>query len=507
MPADADANPTGVPVVMIGLDSADPELLLRWIDEGRLPNLRTIRDRGVWGRLSTPPGLGDDAAWATFYTGTSPGHHGRFFHRTPAANSYSLRGFRSEDLSGEPFWNRLSDAGKKVAVIDVPKCPVSDRFNGIHLADWLVHGRDGATRSWPPALAEEILQKYGDDMTDRSPEYLCSVEALPASRRQMFIERLLDSVNRKTAALLDLVAADHWDAFVAVFKEAHCVGHQFHHAREAKQPEPDRAGPDPVARVYIAIDDALGQIRSAFGPDALTIVFSDLGMTDNQTGEHLLDDVLLRLERSWLLSFWQRIHVVARRSSSRRIRRLFRALHRRIYRWRSAYQVEHNELSGAIRLNLAGREPFGRRFDRSQIEALLDRIEHDLRGIVDVAGRPIVSRILRTEDEFAGPQSNALADIFVVWNREADFRRITSREIGTLKVASPPWRAGNHIPGGIYFACGPGIAETSSEQPGSLLDLAPTVSALVGVPLEEAEGRPIDALLPVRSQQYKSPRS
>ena len=66
------------PVVFIGLDSADPALLLKWEQEGLLPSLGALRQRSLRGRVILPPGLGTGAMWVSLYSGVSPAKHGRY---------------------------------------------------------------------------------------------------------------------------------------------------------------------------------------------------------------------------------------------------------------------------------------------------------------------------------------------------------------------------------------------------------------------------------------------
>ena len=63
------------PVVFIGLDSADPALLLKWEQEGLLPSLGALRRRSLRGRVILPPGLGTGAMWVSLYSGVSPAKH------------------------------------------------------------------------------------------------------------------------------------------------------------------------------------------------------------------------------------------------------------------------------------------------------------------------------------------------------------------------------------------------------------------------------------------------
>lgn len=107
-------------LVMIGWDAADRHTVETWIGEGTLPNLSALRDRGRWGRVTGLPGLGDDGMWGSFATGTEPGKHGRFHHRQIVPGTYRLDNFFRERMTGEAFWSRVSSAGRRVAVLDVP---------------------------------------------------------------------------------------------------------------------------------------------------------------------------------------------------------------------------------------------------------------------------------------------------------------------------------------------------------------------------------------------------
>src|SRR5712692_8704822 len=260
-------------ILVIGLDSADPNLLLKWCDSGDLPVLQSLREKGVGGKLTSPPAMGDDATWASFYTAVSPARHGRYFWKYLQSGSYMMPHFRDEHLKHEPFWNLLSRAGRKVGIIDVPKCPLSRNLNGFQLADWLVHGRDHNTCSWPPDLTSTILTCFGDDRTDRpeSAEYLCRMDALSEDEYEVFFQRLLDSIERKLAVTAQFLGHGDWDLFVTVFKESHCAGHQFWHLLDELHPRYNAALArklgNPLKRVYQALDTAIGKLLALVGPE------------------------------------------------------------------------------------------------------------------------------------------------------------------------------------------------------------------------------------------------
>ena len=63
-------------VLLIGLDSADAELIQQWMQSGHLPNFSKLCQQGAWGDLGTTAEYMHVSAWPTLYTGVMPGHHG-----------------------------------------------------------------------------------------------------------------------------------------------------------------------------------------------------------------------------------------------------------------------------------------------------------------------------------------------------------------------------------------------------------------------------------------------
>jgi len=63
-------------VVVLGLDGMDPGLAMRFIQEGRLPNLKAMTENGVFRPLDTSHPSMSPVAWSTFSTGVDASRHG-----------------------------------------------------------------------------------------------------------------------------------------------------------------------------------------------------------------------------------------------------------------------------------------------------------------------------------------------------------------------------------------------------------------------------------------------
>ncbi len=489
-------------VLVIGMDSADRALLAQWAGEGRLPVIASLIERSGVGLLKSPPALGDDAAWASFATSLSPGRHGRYYHKHLEPGSYRTPWFRDHHFAHAPFWQTLSDAGHRVGVLDVPKCPLGRIRHGFQIADWLVHGRDGETRSVPEPLAADILHRFGDDDTDRpgSSEYICGLPSLSHETQRVFMKRLLAGLQQKREAASELLARGGWDLFLVVFKESHCVQHHFWHLLDESHPAHDphlieRLG-NPILRVFHELDRAIGALIEQSGPDTKGIVFSDLGMTANYTADHLLDEALLRMEPDFPAMLRGLYRDGVRIEEKMRSRLLPQSERSFLRGMRRAYQVDHNEISGAIRINLAGREPSGRVLPGAERDALCKELAADLMELVDPdSGERAVDRVVVTDDAFPGERRDHLPDLFAVWRRDRPITGLASSKIGEVRVNTPEYRPGNHIENGFFvsFGCGEDTSHRATEA--SIQDIGPTIAALLGGALPDVDGEPIPGIV------------
>ncbi len=75
-------------VVFLGLDGLEPELVERYLSEGKLPHLAKLKQQGRYSRLRTTFPPLSPVAWATFATGSNPGKHNLFDFLSRSMRSY-----------------------------------------------------------------------------------------------------------------------------------------------------------------------------------------------------------------------------------------------------------------------------------------------------------------------------------------------------------------------------------------------------------------------------------
>jgi predicted AlkP superfamily phosphohydrolase/phosphomutase len=156
------------------------------------------------------------------------------------------------------------------------------------------------------------------------------------------------------------------------------------------------------------------------------------------------------------------------------------------------YPNPNNFVYGAIRINLAGREPEGRVRPGAEFDAVCARLAADLLAVINVeTGRPMVDAVIPTDEHYRRSVDDTLPDLFVDWNRQSLMETVWSPKTGVVHVPYTHWRTGDHRPDGLVLAAGAGIEPGVAHPRLRMLDLAPTLAARLGVVLPDVDGRPV----------------
>ncbi len=510
-------------VVFLGMCSGDERLIARWTASGDMPNLQRLMSSGLTGRQRGLPGVYVGAHWPSWIAGCHPGRNRVHSWCQLQPGTYTqYRCNAGDHAQRRPFWEAISDAGRRTCILDVPHSRLSDRLNGVQTVEWGAHDAAYGFNASPRDLEREILARFGrhpvsgNSDKDRDPAELLA-----------FAEDLLTGVRMKRDLTRALYSRERWDLFAQVFTEAHCAGHLMWHlhdpAYEWERGGRADAGNDPLKSVYVAIDQAIGAILGDVGDDAIVIFLANHGMGPKLHAQHLLDRILVGLGYAapkppspqvdnWrtrldplLTRSWQslpqslRSRLTPLRDAKRRIVNPSRTPPAVIEPAAGrVFTVVNNTAHGAIRVNLAGREPHGTVARGPDYERLLDDIISDLMAVVNLdTGEPIVGAIHRCDDLYPGPERDHLPDIFVEWRSEGGpVHAVGSARMPRLEGAYHYVRSGEHRPDGMFVVSGPGIPAGSLADPVACMDWAPTICSLLGVqPDDDLDGRPIRPVL------------
>lgn len=282
------------PVIAIGLDSADPSLLEKWMAQGYLKNLSQIRQQGIYGRLNnvvnycgTPTEFSStEPLWVMFETGCLPDKTGYWDTIKYQANYQTScdiinGGYDFKDYT--PFY-ALGDR-YKVAAFDLPVAALSENVNGVQVIGWGGHFPFTPSHSLPSELLSELNQKYGKNQILHQDSGIWWDHAYI----KWIQPAMQDSISTRSAIARDLLKREPWDLFLMVFPETHTASHDLWHLSQPDHPlysyQKLRKGVtgDPMLNAFEQVDQAVGEILAEVGDDASIVLFSVHGMGVNVT--------------------------------------------------------------------------------------------------------------------------------------------------------------------------------------------------------------------------------
>jgi predicted AlkP superfamily phosphohydrolase/phosphomutase len=489
--------------------------------------------RGLVGELEGVRGFFVGSTWPSLYTGTSPASHGFHYLAQMVPGGYEFYRPAVDGLSlRPPFWWHLSRAGHRVAILDVPLTRLDPGLNGVQVVEWGGHDSVYGFQASPAPLARELRSRFGAHPLGP----VCDGRRKTPRQYEAFLDALIQGVNTKADLTRHILDQGGWDLFVQVFTESHCVGHQCWHLHDPAHPAHDPSTAaltgDPLLRVYRAIDRAMGHILGSAG-DALVLVFSAHSMSHWFGAQFLLEEILFRLgvaapalraatpaePLSPLLSTlrwgWRKLPAGLREGLAPLRARIRgdgedpgRLPSLRVDPSRSrCFPVPNGLAVGGIRLNLVGRDPRGI-LPAEKADAFSAELEADLKAIQDDrTGRPLIKGVYRTREIYSGEHLERLPDLLVEWNDQTPTGstelaggagatvRASSPKIGVVEGKNDYGRSGEHRPDGLFVAAGPGVGAGRLEGAASILDLAPTLTRLLGVELPGCDGVPIPEIV------------
>jgi predicted AlkP superfamily phosphohydrolase/phosphomutase len=539
--------PSPVKVLFLAMDAGDTHLIQRWIAEGILPNLRSLLAESLVGKTMSLEGFYEGSTWPSFYTSVSPAHHG--FHSLTQLNvgTYELyRSYPDKVINRQPFWHYLSEAGKNVAILDIPLAGITPELQGIQMVEWATHDGVYGFTTWPAELKAEVLSRFGSHPVER----YCDSYGRTLQDFQSFKDQLIKGVRKKAELTIYYLMKGGWDFFAQVFSESHCVGHQCWHLHNSEHSgyDPELASQigDPIRDVYREIDGAIGKILAHVEKDTSIIFLASHGMSHGFGGNFLLDNILERLKylkkfphgqspshfetiKDLLRRNWRKMPAIMRTMSQSSLRDLSNLILHRIkgveplpfelvplpdyirsidFHHSKCFPIPNGNAVSGIRINLVGREPKGIIKQGPEMDELCTALTNDLLSIRNMKnGKALIKAITLTSMLYKGEYSDLLPDLLIEWDDETPLGsilvgdlegsqlRLFSEKVGVVEGNNTYCRTGDHRPEGLFMAYGPGINAGQITRTVSIMDFGPTFLRLFGLTMPGADGSPIPEIL------------
>ena len=454
-------------VFVVGLDGATFDLIDPWIGKGELPNLKKIIDGSSYGKLeSTIPPI-SPPAWASFMTGVNPGRHGIFDFITFKPNSFEKVLINSSHIRSRRFWDLAGEKGRKSIILYIPLTYPPQRTEGVMISGIPVPPKGEFI--YPREMEAELQENIGtwwmeiDGDRFRDPDEKALLNDVYQSLEIRF-------------KVADYLMEKDWDLFVLVITETDVLQHLLWQER-------DRF----LLPLYKKIDEKLGHFMNRLGQEDVVLILSDHGAGPVRKTLYL--NTWLK-EKGFLASrkMWVQekggteTSLYPRRKRSSFLERMKQGFRKRrpVIDWdrTEAYFFDTGQLQG-VSVNLKGREPRGR-VEPDDYDRVRNRVIEELYAMVDEEeGRKVIEKVFRREEIYWGPYVKDAPDIVFVPNYEY---MVSSRIRDSLFKRKRDGR-GVHRLHGIFILRGPGIKKGRRIESAHIMDMAPTILYLLGVPV------------------------
>jgi predicted AlkP superfamily phosphohydrolase/phosphomutase len=516
---------TKAPLIFIALCAMEKTLARQWAASGELPNIAKLLATGYEADTKSLDGLYVGANWPSLQTACTPAKNRVYSWMQLEPGTYNYKRCEAGiNMQRPAFWDQLSQEGRKVCIFDIPHSTLSQDLNGLQTVEWGAHDGEFGFRASSGQLRDDIIARFGrhpvsgHSDADRTPEQLLA-----------FRDELIAGAKLKGRFSRYYLDRERPDFFAQVFTEAHCAGHLCWHLHDSDYlwhggtRVPDE--PDSLKMVYQAIDEGVGELLKAATTDANVVLLFSHGMGPMYNPYYMLEDILLRMgvaqevvypeAKPGLKDYLDKFLTWGWQRTPASIQKLLQPLRQPLRNWAideqtpppridmpasRVFSVDKNHAHAGLRVNLVGREPAGKVQPGDEYEQLLASLTEDFNALVNKdTGEPLVEDIYRTDELYEGPERDHLPDLMVLWRNEAPVERICSDKIGTIEQQYRYVRSGEHNPFGLMVVNGASIPKGKLGRTVSILDVAPTLAAILGVELNEVDGRPIPEIVELAS--------
>lgn len=476
---------------VIGLDGAAWHLLDPLLEEGVMPRLKAIRERGYAGTLASTVPTYTPPAWTSAATGVNPGRHGVYGFVEGHAQDERQELMHSGKIKAPTIWEVANAQGATVGVYNLPLTYPPRPLDG-----WMVSGMmtpgygeklkgfaswsgtgggdelERLIQEWAPGYVVDVSANYEKDWRDAS---LCDTALASLGQRELVLRGLLET------APVDVVFSvlETPDRLQHVYYRYMDPSDELYDSAEARKLRPA------IARCFEAMDRIVGLLDDYAGGEGGVVVCSDHGFTAWQVSVHtnaLLESWgYLKLKasaRAMQSGAARRLVPVAKRFLPRKLAREAKGRMFAAIDWAGTRAFASPIPQQGVFVNLQGREEHGI-VPPGELEALKDDLVRRFSDLTGPDGGTVTDRVYKSQDVFSGDALDGAPDVLPVLrdHRYELDDELFHKEPFTDFAHLP---RGVHHPKGIGVVAGPGT-HAGDALSGSVMDVTPTLLYLAGL--------------------------
>jgi predicted AlkP superfamily phosphohydrolase/phosphomutase len=492
-------------ILVIGLDAAGLDLIEPWIAAGQLPNIARLLKAGVYAPMRSTLPVMSPPAWTSMISGLNPGKHGIYDFVRLLPGSYRLLSTRRDQTAFRTIFEHAGESDRRVIAMNIPLTYPPAPVRGIMVSG--LGAPSSGKFAHPPELRDELLSwGYRLDV---------DVEFAPG-REAEWIADLQNVTRGQTDAMIRLIKREPWDLAMIVYRAIDEVETYFWHHMDPTHPQHDPVAAkqfgSAILKVHRLIDEEVGRLVAAAGPDTVVALVSDHGggpahkevflnvwleqqgwlkrkaaVKPKQTYASLMRRLRLTRENltprlDWPLAWWIRNRIPMRLQHALFPEETTTLANSIDWAQTRAYSFGN---IGQIYVNLRGREPEGIVEPGREYEQVLDEITAALFELKD-DGAPVVDEVYRSKDIYHGPYADYGPDLNIIMRGMA-YTAQSWREMAGDQVfgISGTHYTGIHRPVGMMSFSGPSVPPLGRQAEVQIVDIAPTLLWMLGLPIPD----------------------
>ncbi len=444
-------------VVIIGLDSAPPELIFdRWLDH--LPNIKKLVSNGIFGKLeSTIPAI-TCPAWASMTTSTNPGKLGIYGFGN--RNHYDYEGLRfvdSNTINEETIWSILSRYDKKTIVVGVPQTyPPKPIYNGSMVTCFLTPDKN-CQYTYPADLKYEVEKV--------SEGYILDVNNFRSGEKDDILKTIYEMTRKRFKLVRHFIKNKDWDFLMMVEMGTDRIQHAFWGFFDNRHSMylPGNKYENVIFDYYKYVDEEIGKTLALLDEDTTVLIVSDHGAKMMEGGicinEWLINNGYLKL-----------VHYPDEITQ----------INKHMIDWDKTMVWGEGGYYGRLFFNVKGREPRGI-IPKQNYELLRNKLITALEDLRDENGQNINTRVFKPEEIYS--ECRNIPPDLIVYYGDLSWRSIGSVGHNTIWTNENDTGAddANHAQHGIFVMSGDNGYHSERRDDLKIMDVAPTVLDRMGI--------------------------
>ncbi|MDW7772817.1 MAG: alkaline phosphatase family protein [Desulfobulbaceae bacterium] len=474
--------------ILIGLDGATFTILDHLMENGTMPFLKDLVEKGVRARLLSTPNPLTPPAWISMTTGRTPGNHGVFdfiwAEQRKADHYFTLYNFR--DIRCETIWSIVSRSGGTAGSLNFTMMSPPPEISG-YVIPGLVSWKHMRRNVFPRNLYEELKALPDFNVKELAWDFDLEKKAeqgIPEEEYENWVKFHIRREKQWCDVLLHLMKNHPCDLTSILFDGTDKILHMGWRFLDpgclSPKPSPWEKKIRQLCLDYFReLDGFLRRIAETAGPDAKIFLASDHGFGPSwftfrvNTWLH---------EKGYLA--WRDIEEFDEHNRTKAKRLVDK--HFVLLNWDKTMAYARSVTSNGIYINVS-REPGQPGIPASRYGDFRARLIEELSAVREPAtNTPVIKKIMTKEEAFPGKNNEQAPDLTLVM-ADHSFISIVNK---IPAVVQRPEIAGTHYPEGIFIAGGPGINRGEKLEDLSIIDVTPALLYSLGLEIpSDIEGK------------------